>query len=61
MIAEQLEFVGWASGQFIGRWQILPGSGRGDLAEIAGSGTVLAAFTDDPDASRTHTGAVSCE
>ena len=43
MIAEQLEFVGWASGQFIGSWQILPGSGRLDLAEIAGSGTVLAA------------------
>jgi hypothetical protein len=60
MIAEQLEFVGWASGQFVGTWQVLPGSGRGDLAKIAGSGTVLAAATDDPNVSRTHMGAVSC-
>ena len=34
MIDQQLRFVPWASGQFVGTWQVLPGSGRGGLAPI---------------------------
>lgn len=57
MIAEQLRFLGWASGQFAGTWQIIPGSGRGELASITGSGTMPAA---DTDTTRAHTGTISC-
>jgi hypothetical protein len=60
MIAESLRFVGWASGQFIGTWQIMPASGRGDLTSISGSGTLAPATTDDPDAIRVHTGTITC-
>lgn len=63
MISEPLTFVGWASGQFTGTWQVVPGSGRGELASITGSGLVVGSPVDetDPDAPRTHVGTVSCE
>ncbi|HUV18699.1 MAG TPA: DUF3224 domain-containing protein [Ilumatobacteraceae bacterium] len=57
MIAEQLRFLGWESGQFAGTWQIVPGSGRGELSSITGSGTMPAA---DTDTTRAHTGTISC-
>lgn len=62
MIAEVLRFLGWENGQFDGTWQVMRGSGRGELAGISGSGIVdpspLGAGTDeDP---RTHSGTIDC-
>ncbi len=61
MIAELLQFVGWENGAFVGTWQVMPGSGRGELAGIGGSGEV----PGDPgggrdEAPRTHTGVIDC-
>ncbi len=51
MIAEQLRFDGWEAGAFSGTWQIIPGSGRGELAEVSGGGTVPG---DHPDQNTTQ-------
>ena len=61
MIVEILQFVGWENGAFVGTWQVIPGSGRGELADISGSGEV----PGDPDgntdvAPRIHTGVIDC-
>ncbi|MCU0259506.1 MAG: DUF3224 domain-containing protein, partial [Ilumatobacteraceae bacterium] len=65
MITSTLTFRGWENGQFVGDWQIVPDSGREELATISGSGVVLPR-QDDPDVvdyanqPRVHTGTISC-
>ena len=48
------------SGTYIGTWEIVPQSGRGDPALISGSGTSSGVFgTADVDG-RTFTGTITC-
>ena len=44
MIAEVTRFLGWDLGQFVGTWQVMPGSGRGELVGLSGSGEVPGEF-----------------
>jgi hypothetical protein len=60
MIVEQLRFDGWASGAFSGTWQVLPGSGRDDLANLAGGGTVPGDFPDEGIDGSDRTGVLTC-
>jgi hypothetical protein len=61
MIAEQLRFDGWESGAFSGTWQIVPGSGRGDLSTISGSGEVPGDDTDHGTDQATRRGEIGCD
>jgi hypothetical protein len=56
MMASQLQFVGWAAGEFVGTWSIVPNSGRGELSTISGSGEVQ----EGSEGVRPHTGSISC-
>jgi hypothetical protein len=60
MIAEVLEFVGWESGMYVGTWQIVPGSGRGELQGVSGSGIVEPQDATGAEMVRPHVGTVSC-
>lgn len=61
MIAEQLRFDGFESGGFSGTWQVLPGSGRDDLASIAGGGAVPGDAAGAATTQATRTGRISCD
>jgi hypothetical protein len=61
MIAELLRFDGWASGTFSGTWQVVPGSGRGELSAISGGGEVPGDHVDSATTQVTRTGQVACD
>jgi Protein of unknown function (DUF3224) len=61
MMAEVTRFVGWSSGQFPGTWQVLPGSGRGDLLGLSGSGEIQPTSEAAPEITpHRYTGSLTC-
>lgn len=65
MLIEIMQFVSGAdhdrdSGTYTGTWQIVPESGRGELASLSGSGTSQGGFGTAPDAGREFTGSLTC-
>jgi len=60
MVVEHLRFDGWESGAFSGTWQVLPGSGRRELADIAGAGIVPGDFPADGTSQSSRSGQLTC-
>ena len=60
MISEQLRFDGWESGAFSGTWQVVPGSGRGELSKISGGGQVPGDFPSRNTTQATRKGQLGC-
>jgi hypothetical protein len=65
MLVELMQFVSGPdrdrdSGTYKGTWQIVDGSGRGALADIAGSGTSEGIFGTAGDTGRNFTGTINC-
>jgi hypothetical protein len=61
MITEQLRFDGWESGAFSGTWHVVPGSGRGDLSTIEGSGEAPGVNEGRDTTQATRLGQLGCE
>jgi hypothetical protein len=65
MLVELMQFVSGAdrdrdTGTYKGTWQIVEGSGRDALRNVAGSGTSTGVFGKAGDEGRTFTGSISC-
>jgi len=60
MIAEQLRFDGWENGAFNGTWQVIPASGRGELANISGGGLVPGDRPEQSSTQELRTGQLTC-
>jgi hypothetical protein len=65
MMVELMQFVSGAdhdrdTGTYTGTWQIVDGSGRGALRNVAGSGTSKGVFGTAADEGRTFSGTIGC-